>query len=78
MMKIVGEESTSEHEMTNGKESEVNTTPSRDEECFECQEVNNCEENKLSIPVSQESDNYVETETNFPPKCSGDSCPCYR
>lgn len=76
-----GEENTSEQEMTNDKESEVTTTPSCIEECFESQEVINCKENKSSIPVSQtelskESDNYVEIETNFPAKCSGDSCPC--
>lgn len=76
-----GKESTSEHEMDNGKESEVNTTPSCDKERFESQEVTNCEENKSSIPVSQtelsrESEDDVEIETNFPDKCSGDSCPC--
>jgi len=76
-----GGESTSEQEMTNGKESEGSATLSYDEECFESQEVTNCEETKSSIPVTQsklskESENDIEIETHFPAKCSGDSCPC--
>lgn len=76
-----GEESASEQETTNGKESEVSTTLSCDEECFESQEVPNSEENNSSITVSvtelsKETENDDEMETNFPAKCSGDSCPC--
>ena len=76
-----GGESTLEQEMSNGKESEVSATLSYDEECFESQEVTNCEETKSSIPVTQsklskESENDIEIETHFPAKCSGDSCPC--
>lgn len=76
-----GEESASEQETTNGKKSEVSTTVSCDKEFFESQEVTNSEENNSSIPVSvtelsKETENDYEMETNFPAKCSGDSCPC--
>lgn len=72
-----GEESASEQETTNGKESEVSTTLSCDKEFFESQEVTNSEENNSSIPVSvTELSNDDEMETNFPAKCRGDSCPC--